>query len=161
MEARKLKFCPIGIQTFSEIIEEDYMYVDKTDLVYKLTHSGNKYVFLSRPRRFGKSLLASTLHSYFSGRKNLFKGLKIEKLETEWTQYPVLHFDMSGGKHMNVDALERYLGKRLAIHEKQYGITTPAIDINDRLTDLITAAYEQTGQKVVAVSYTHLTLPTI
>ncbi|MDD6132145.1 MAG: AAA family ATPase, partial [Bacteroidales bacterium] len=143
MEARKLKFCPIGIQTFSEIIEEDYMYVDKTDLVYKLTHSGNKYVFLSRPRRFGKSLLASTLHSYFSGRKELFKGLAIEKMETEWTQYPVLHFDMSGGKHMNVDTLERYLGKRLAIHEKQYGITTPAIDINDRLTDLITAAYEQ------------------
>ena len=68
------------------------MYVDKTDLVYKLTHSGNKYVFLSRPRRFGKSLLASTLHSYFSGRKDLFKGLKIDKLETEWTQYPVLHF---------------------------------------------------------------------
>ena len=127
------------------------MYVDKTDLVYKLTHSGNKYVFLSRPRRFGKSLLASTLHSYFSGRKELFKGLKIDKLETEWTQYPVLHFDMSGGKHMNVDALERYLGKRLAIHEKQYGITTPAIDINDRLTDLITAAYEQTGQKVVVI----------
>ena len=151
MEARKLKFCPIGIQTFSEIIEEDYMYVDKTDLVYKLTHSGNKYVFLSRPSRFGKSLLASTLHSYFSGRKELFKGLKIDKLETEWTQYPVLHFDMSGGKHMNVDALERYLGKRLAIHEKQYRITTPAIDINDRLTDLITAAYEQTGQKVVVI----------
>ena len=151
MEARKLKFCPIGIQTFSEIIEEDYMYVDKTDLVYKLTHSGNKYVFLSRPRRFGKSLLASTLHSYFSGRKELFKGLAIEKMETEWTQYPVLHFDMSGGKHMNVDALERYLGKRLAIHEKQFGITTPAIDINDRLTALITAAYEQTGQKVVII----------
>ncbi|MDD7405448.1 MAG: AAA family ATPase, partial [Bacteroidales bacterium] len=101
--------------------------------------------------RFGKSLLASTLHSYFSGRKELFKGLAIEKMETEWTQYPVLHFDMSGGKHMNVDALERYLGKRLAIHEKQYGITTPAIDINDRLTDLITAAYEQTGQKVVVI----------
>ena len=127
------------------------MYVDKTDLVYKLTHSGNKYVFLSRPRRFGKSLLASTLHSYFAGRKELFKGLAIEKMETEWTQYPVLHFDMSGGKHMNVDALERYLGKRLAIHEKQYGITTPAIDINDRLTDLIIAAYEQTGQKVVII----------
>ena len=127
------------------------MYVDKTDLVYKLTHSGNKYVFLSRPRRFGKSLLASTLHSYFSGRKELFKGLKIDKLETEWTQYPVLHFDMSGGKHMGVDTLERYLGKRLAIHEKKYGITNPAIDINDRLTDLITAAYEQTGQKVVVI----------
>ena len=151
MEARKLKRCPIGIQTFSDIIEENYMYVDKTDMVYELAHGDSRYVFLSRPRRFGKSLLASTLHSYFSGRKELFKGLAIEKMETEWTQYPVLHFDMSGGKHMNVDALERYLGKRLAIHEKQYGITTPAIDINDRLTDLITAAYEQTGQKVVVI----------
>ena len=151
MEARKLKRCPIGIQTFEKLIKQNYLYVDKTDLVYELANSDSQYVFLSRPRRFGKSLLASTLNSYFSGRKDLFKGLAIEKLETEWTQYPVLHFDMSGGKHMNVDALERYLGKRLSIHEKQYGITTPAIDINDRLTDLITAAYEQTGQKVVVI----------
>ena len=146
---KKLKLCPIGIQTFSEIIEENYLYVDKTDFVYELTHSGNKYVFLSRPRRFGKSLLASTLHSYFSGRKDLFKGLKIDKLETEWTQYPVLHFDMSGGKHMAVDALERYLGLALAEYEALYGITTPAVDVNSRLKILIKKAYEQTGQKVV------------
>ena len=106
MEARKLKRCPIGIQTFSDIIEENYMYVDKTDLVYELAHGDSRYVFLSRPRRFGKSLLASTLHSYFTGRKELFKGLKIDKLETEWTQYPVLHFDMSSGEHMTVEALE-------------------------------------------------------
>ena len=144
-----MKLCPIGIQTFSDIIEEGYLYVDKTDLVYGLTHSGNRYVFLSRPRRFGKSLLVSTLYSYFAGRKELFKGLAIEKLETEWTQYPVLHFDMSGGKHMDVDDLEEYLGSLLSPYEKLYGITPESKQCNIRLKNLIPAAYEQTGQKVV------------
>ena len=151
MEARKLKRCPIGIQTFSDIIEENYMYVDKTDLVYELAHGDSRYVFLSRPRRFGKSLLASTLHSYFSGRKELFKGLAIEKLETEWTQYPVLHFDMSSGKHMSVDGLEEYLGSLLSPYEKLYGITPESKQCNIRLKNLIPAAYEQTGQKVVII----------
>ena len=151
MEARKLKFCPIGIQTFSEIIEEDYMYVDKTDLVYKLTHSGNKYVFLSRPRRFGKSLLASTLHSYFSGRKELFKGLKIDKLETEWTQYPVLHFDMSTAKHVDELRLEQELNLKLANYEAIYGKSEDEINVNQRLQGIIKRAYEQTGQKVVVI----------
>ncbi|MDD6851673.1 MAG: AAA family ATPase, partial [Bacteroidales bacterium] len=151
MEARKLKRCPIGIQTFEKLIKQNYLYVDKTDLVYELANSDSQYVFLSRPRRFGKSLLASTLNSYFSGRKDLFKGLAIEKLETEWTQYPVLHFDMSGGKHLGVDALERYLGLALAEYEATYGITKPAVDINSRLKILIKTAYEQTGQKVVVL----------
>ena len=151
MEARKLKLCPIGIQTFSDIIEENYMYVDKTDLVYELTHSGNRYIFLSRPRRFGKSLLASTLHSYFAGRKDLFKELKIDKLETEWAQYPVLHFDMSSGKHLTVDNLEEYLGSLLSPYEKLYGITPESKQCNIRLKNLITAAYEQTGKKVVII----------
>ena len=97
---KQLKKCPLGIQTFSEVREGDYIYIDKTDMVYRMTQSF-KYVFLSRPRRFGKSLLASTLHSYFSGKKELFKGLAIEKLETEWTEHPVLHFDMSTAKHMD------------------------------------------------------------
>ena len=149
MEARKLKKCPIGIQTFEKLIEMNYLYVDKTDLVYELANGDSQYVFLSRPRRFGKSLLASTLHCYFTGRKELFKGLAIEKLETEWTQYPVLHFDMSGGKHMDKDALERYLGNSLAEHEKKFKITNPAIDVNSRLKNLIMAAYEQTEKKVV------------
>ena len=151
MEARKLKRCPIGIQTFEKLIKQNYLYVDKTDLVYELANSDSQYVFLSRPRRFGKSLLASTLNSYFSGRKDLFKGLAIEKLETEWTQYPVLHFDMSGGKHMNVDALERYLGLALAEYEAMFGITEPAVDANNRLKILIKTAYEETGQKVVVI----------
>ena len=84
---------PIGIQTFSEIRKGDYLYVDKTEYIYRMTHADAKYMFLSRPRRFGKSLLASTLHAYFEGKKELFEGLAIANLETEWKQYPVLHFD--------------------------------------------------------------------
>ncbi|HCC87676.1 MAG TPA: AAA family ATPase, partial [Prevotella sp.] len=90
---------PIGIQTFEEIITKNMLYVDKTEYVYRMANTG-KYFFLSRPRRFGKSLLTSTFKSYFEGRKDLFKGLEIEKLEKEWTEYPVLHFSMAGGKHM-------------------------------------------------------------
>lgn len=151
METRQLKQCPVGIQTFSKIREENYLYVDKTEYVYRLTHSDAKYIFLSRPRRFGKSLLASTLRSYFEGRKDLFDGLAIERLETEWTEYPVLHFDMSLGKHLDREQLERYLGNRLAVYEKQYGITIPAVDANDRLTNLIQEANRQTGRKVVVL----------
>jgi hypothetical protein len=86
---------PIGIQTFSELIREGYLYVDKTDLVWQLSHYA-KFIFLSRPRRFGKSLLSSTLHSYFYGEKELFEGLKIMAMEQEWKQYPVIHLDLSG-----------------------------------------------------------------
>lgn len=89
---------PIGIQTFSKIREGNYLYIDKTEYVYRIAHSESSYVFLSRPRRFGKSLLTSTFHSYFEGRKELFEGLAIEKLEKEWLPYPVLHFDMSMAK---------------------------------------------------------------
>ncbi len=104
-----LKLYPIGIQTFEEIIKKSMLYVDKTEYVYRMANSG-KYFFLSRPRRFGKSLLTSTFHSYFAGKKELFKGLAIEKLEMEWTEFPVLHFDMSGGKHLDKDELETYIG---------------------------------------------------
>ena len=110
--ARKLY--PLGIQTFSRIRMEDNLYVDKTEYVYRMTHTSGKYFFLSRPRRFGKSLLTSTFQSYFEGKKDLFKGLAIEKLEQEWTEYHVLHFDMSGGKHMEKKELEEYLGYQLA-----------------------------------------------
>ena len=103
MEGRRLY--PIGIQTFSKLREGNYVYVDKTELVYRMTHGASGYIFLSRPRRFGKSLLTSTLHSYFEGRKDLFEGLAIECLEKEWTSYPVLHFDMSTAKHMDKDRL--------------------------------------------------------
>ena len=88
---------PIGIQTFEQIREDGYVYVDKTDMVYSMTHTGKTY-FLSRPRRFGKSLLVSTLKNYYLGRKELFKGLAMESLETEWKTYPVFHIDFGIGK---------------------------------------------------------------
>ena len=148
METKRLKRLPVGIQTFSNTIEDDMLYIDKTEYIWNMIHL-SKYIFLSRPRRFGKSLLVSTLQAYFEGRKDLFKGLFIETVEKEWTAYPVLRFDMSMGKHMEKDQLERYLGNRLVEYEVKYGITNPATDSNDRLTALIQAAYKQTGKKVV------------
>ena len=147
----ELKLYPVGIQTFEEIITRNLLYVDKTEYVYRMTHSGGKHFFLSRPRRFGKSLLVSTFKSYFLGKKELFKGLAIEKLEKDWTEYPVLHFSLAGGKHMEKDQLERYLGNRLAEQEKVWGIKTPAVDANDRLIALIQTAYEKTGKQVVVL----------
>lgn len=142
---------PIGIQTFSNIREEHYVYVDKTELVYRLTHSASKYIFLSRPLRFGKSLLASTLRSYFEGRKDLFEGLAMERLEKEWTSYPVLHFDMSTAKHMDRDRLLSELERKLAGYEKLYGRDVSDVYVNQRLQGLIERAYAQTGQKVVVL----------
>jgi len=142
---------PIGIQTFSEIRERNYLYIDKTEYVYRMTHSSSKYMFLSRPRRFGKSLLTSTLHSYFSGREDLFRGLAMEKLEKEWIQYPVLHFDMSMAKHVDKDSLVNLLGFMLAEYERTLGIDAAGTDPNLRLTNLIKRSYEQTGRKVVVL----------
>ncbi len=151
MVQKRFKNLPIGIQTFSNIIEGDYLYVDKTGYIYDLVSSGVKYCFLSRPRRFGKSLLVSTMESYFNGDKELFNGLAISELEKEWRKYPVLHFDMSLGKHRDKDMLLRFLGKRLEEYEREYGIMSPAVDCNDRLTELIQTAYRRTGQKVVVL----------
>ena len=96
-----LKLYPIGIQTFERIRKENLLYIDKTGYVYRMTHTSGKHFFLSRPRRFGKSLLVSTLESYFKADKELFRGLQIENMEREWTEYPVVHFDFSGGKHQD------------------------------------------------------------
>ena len=150
MEPKQLKRLPVGIQTFSEVIDLDCLYIDKTEYIWNMIHL-SKYIFLSRPRRFGKSLLVSTLQAYFEGRKDLFKGLFIESVEKEWTEYPVLCISMASGKHMEKEQLERYLGNRLAEYEEKYGITNPASDNNDRLTALIQAAYRQTGKKVVVL----------
>lgn len=141
---------PLGIQTFSEIRRRDMLYVDKTEYVYRMASSG-KFFFLSRPRRFGKSLLVSTFQSYFEGRKELFKGLAIEKLEHEWTEYPVLHFDMSGGKHLDKEQLNRYLLSVLTENENRFGIKADAIDPNIRLMNLIKSLYQQTGKQVVVL----------
>ena len=149
MEGRRLY--PIGIQTFSKLREGNYVYVDKTELVYRMTHGASGYIFLSRPRRFGKSLLTSTLHSYFEWRKDLFEGLAIEHLEKEWTRYPVLHFDMSTAKHMDKDRLLSELERKLYGYEQIYGRDESAIYTNQRLESLIQRAYAQTGQKVVVL----------
>ena len=150
MEHKQLKRLPVGIQTFSNIIEGDMLYIDKTEYIWNMIHLG-KYIFLSRPRRFGKSLLVSTLHAYFEGRKDLFKGLFIESVEKEWVQYPVLRFSMASGKHMEKDQLERYLLFMLAENERRFGITSDSIDPNVRLRNLITSIYEKTGKKVVVL----------
>ena len=142
---------PIGIQTFERIRKEDRVYIDKTGYIYRMTHSDSSYLFLSRPRRFGKSLLVSTLKSYFEGRKDLFKGLAIEQLEKDWESYPVLHFSMAGGKHMEREQLELYLGYQLEPLEEKWGITTPKEGANNRMKDLITTAYKQTGKQVVVL----------
>ena len=149
MEALQ-RLYPIGIQTFSEIREKNYLYIDKTEYVYRMTHFA-KYVFLSRPRRFGKSLLASTLHSYFSGRKDLFQGLAMERLEKEWIEYPVLHFDMSTAKHVDKEQLLQELNLKLSEHESVYGKGEEEINPNQRLMGLIKRAYEQTGRQVVVL----------
>ncbi len=142
-----MKRYPIGIQTFETIRERDYLYVDKTDYVYNLAHSF-KFVFLSRPRRFGKSLLTTTFKSYFEGRKDLFEGLKAGELEIDWTKYPVLHFDMSTAKHVEEEQLKSELNFKLLQYEKIYGRDEGEVDLNQRLQGLIKRAVAQTGQKV-------------
>ena len=146
-----LKLYPIGIQTFERIRKEDKLYIDKTEYIYRMAHTSGTYFFLGRPRRFGKSLLVTTMQSYFEGKKELFKGLAIEKLEKEWTEYPVLHFDMSGGKHMDKEQLEEYLDYRLQEEEKKWGVTKPVKGANNRLIDLINTAYEKSGKQVVVL----------
>ena len=148
METKRLKRLPVGIQTFSEVIDLDCLYIDKTEYIWNMIHL-SKYIFLSRPRRFGKSLLVSTLQAYFEGRKDLFKGLFIETVEKEWTEYPVLRFDMSLGKHMEKEQLERYLLYILGENEKHYGISYDSKDPNVRLKNLIINVSEKTGKKVV------------
>ncbi len=141
---------PIGIQTFSEVIREGYLYIDKTDLVWQLAKYA-KFIFMSRPRRFGKSLLTSTLESYFQGERELFEGLKIMQYEQKWEQYPVLHLDLSGAKHMPPAQVRQELENILAPYEKIYGgnpqETTPGMCLGG----LIDRAYEQTGRQVVVL----------
>ena len=141
---------PIGIQTFSRMIRDGYVYVDKTDLVWQLAHYAT-FVFLSRPRRFGKSLLTSTLESYFQGEKDLFEGLKIMDLEQEWEQYPVLHIDLSGAKHMPPTSVRKELELILSPYEKIYGSNPDEETPGMRLSGLIDRAYEKTGKQVTVI----------
>lgn len=141
------KVYPIGIQSFPDIIKGGYRYVDKTFFVAKLIKEG-KYVFLSRPRRFGKSLLQSTIHAYFDGRRELFKGLVIDSMDMDWTPRPVFHFDLNSEDFDREDALERLLDTLLRGYEKIYGRQPEDITPSQRFRHLIEAAYSQSGRKV-------------
>ena len=139
---------PIGIQSFEEIRNGGYVYVDKTALIHRMTSTG-KYYFLSRPRRFGKSLLLSTMEAYFSGRKELFEGLAMESLEKDWTEYPVLHLDLTGSRYTSVSDLIEKLDQHLCAWENIYGIEEKRNDPSARFSDVIGNACNKTGQKVV------------
>lgn len=139
---------PIGIQSFEKIRTGGFVYVDKTALIYRLAASG-QYYFLSRPRRFGKSLLVSTMEAYFSGRKELFEGLAIQSLEKEWTEYPVLHLDLTGSPYTELSQLKINLDQHLRNWESLYNETVVSEDLSSRFKNIIDAAYRKTGQKVV------------
>ena len=148
-QARKY---PIGIQTFSEIRERNYLYIDKTQYLVDFIDKGYKYVFLRRPRRFGKSLFASMIHAYYEGRKDLFEGLAMGEYEKDWVKHPVLHFDMSAAKHMDTKQLDDYLDYLLLPYEKQFGTEENKDKApNIRFANIVKAAYEQTGRKVVLI----------
>ena len=140
---------PIGIQTFEEIINGKYVYADKTDLVYNLAQG--HIFFLSRPRRFGKSLLISTLEAYFTGKKELFRGLKMEELEKEWTEYPVLRIDFAAGNFNKQETLEDILDNTLSKWEKKYNIVNERKTPEVRFSNILEAAEEQTGHKAVVL----------
>ena len=147
-EKHQVMLYPIGIQDFANIRESGYVYVDKTDLVHRLVATG-KYYFLSRPRRFGKSLLVSTLEAYFQGKKELFQGLAIENLEQDWNSYPVLHLDLSGKEYNGIDDLDVSLDQHLCQWEHSFGFEKRYPMADARFKDVIDAAYEKTGKPVV------------
>ena len=141
---------PVGIQSFESLLRDDYVYVDKTALIYRLANTG-KYYFFSRPRRFGKSLLLSTLEAYFSGMKDLFKGLAMETLETKWTVYPVLHLDLNMENYKDPEGLNRILSYYLSRWEEIYGRNDTETSLSLRFSGVIERAYEKTGQQVVVL----------
>lgn len=142
-----LQNLPIGIQNFEKIREGNYLYVDKTAWVYKLVSTGS-YYFLSRPRRFGKSLLLSTLHSYFDGRRDLFEGLAIAGLEQKWDKHPVLHLDLNTQKYESLESLENILDNALSQWEALYGSRESERSLSLRFLGILQRAYEKTGKRV-------------
>ena len=145
-----LRKLPIGIQTFEKLRKGDYLYVDKTELVWKIAYTSTPY-FLSRPRRFGKSLLLSTFEAYFEGKKELFEGLAIEKLETKWEKHPVLHLDLNAEKYDSPERLYDILSRQLTLWEIQYGKGIDENTLSGRFSGVIRRAYEQTGSSVVVL----------
>ena len=147
METRRY---PVDTQIFSKIIEGNCVYVDKTDLVYKMTHD-YEYVFLSRPRRFGKSLLCSTLDEYFNGNKDLFKGLKIDGLEKDWTKYPVINLSFASAKDVSEDSINEIIDAMLRSVEKQFEVERQGNDCGVRFKNLIINIFKKTGKNVVVI----------
>ena len=145
-----LKNLPIGIQDFEKLRKENYLYVDKTALMHRLVSTGS-YYFLSRPRRFGKSLLISTLKAYFLGKKDLFKGLAVEQLEQKWTVHPVLHLDLNTAKYKEPGKLDMVLNNALSQWEEIYGARPNEADFGMRFEGVIQRAYEKTGERVVVL----------
>ncbi len=146
-EKKELKY-PVGVQSFAELREGGYVYIDKTSFLYELTKG--KYYFLSRPRRFGKSLLLSTLEAYYQGRRDLFKGLALDSLTEDWDPHPVLHLDLNYGNYSDAGGVNEILDDHLRGWEKQYGIKSPeSSSPSVRFKNVIHRAYEQTGKKVV------------
>ncbi len=143
-----LQNLPIGIQNFESLRADGYLYVDKTEIVHRLATTG-RYYFLSRPRRFGKSLLLSTLHAYFEGKRELFEGLAVSQLETKWEQHPVLHLDLNTEKYESPEALDNILNYTLARWEKLYGSEQTEVSLSLRFAGVIRRAFEQTGHRVV------------
>ena len=151
MDGTNERRLPVGIQSFKKIREEKFLYVDKTDLVWQLANRGKTYNYLSRPRRFGKSVLVDTLQAYFEGKKELFEGLKIMNLEKNWTCRPVIRLDMSRGG-AEATTIRSYLDIRFGQYEKMFGITPkPTAQLADRFNAIIVTAYEQTGQQVAVL----------
>ncbi len=145
------RYLPVGIQTFEELRTKGYIYVDKTRFIDSIVRIGKPY-FLSRPRRFGKSLFLSTLKSYFEGRKDLFEGLAISRTETEWKKYPVFYFDFNVGDFTSEESFRNSLSKKLNDYENIYGIRNKnAVSIADRFSDLLKSAHEQTGLQAVVL----------
>jgi hypothetical protein len=152
METKKL---PVGIQSFEKLRDADYLYVDKTEYIWNLVQNGSVY-FLSRPRRFGKSLLVSTLEAYFLGKKDLFHGLTIEKYENQkgsmaWQVHPVIHFSLSGGNYLEKDGLQQRLSNTLDHIEKVYGVEGGNYDLPNRFINIIRNLHAKTNQQVVVL----------
>ncbi len=148
------KKLPVGIQGFEKIRTDDFLYVDKTEYIYQLVHNNVPY-FLSRPRRFGKSLLLSTLKAYWEGKKELFAGLAIERLERydpdAWRAHPVFYFDFNGVNYQEKGALEDALSWQLKRWEKEYDLDDAQNALSDRFRELLTAARERTGLRCVVL----------
>ncbi len=151
---RTVRNLPIGIQDFQDIRKKGFVYIDKSELIWKLVHSGKPF-FLSRPRRFGKSLLLSTIKAYFIGRKELFKGLAMEKLEAgleePWQEHPVFHFDFNGERYSCLSDLEQFISSQLEVFESDYGLESSGKSLAVRFSALLKRAFDKTGRQVVVL----------